>query len=260
MARAIIAGSGVLPGLLLQAGSAHVVRLSGVESDPLDAPDIPARFEQFGALFADLRAAGVEELAFAGALSRPAFDPSLMDAETMALMPRVAGAMAQGDDTLLRTIAAIFEEQGFRVVGALDLRPDLVAAEGPISGGASDAQLRDAARARSVLDALGPLDVGQGAVAAKGQVIGIETLQGTDAMLRFVGMSLPGSGGVLVKRPKPGQDLRMDTPVIGPATVMKAAEAGLTGIEIAAGSVLILDRDAVETACEASGIALWAAP
>ncbi len=259
MGRAIIAGAGALPGLLLQAGPAHIVRLAGVESDPQDAPDILARFERFGVLFADLRAAGVEELAFAGALSRPAFDPSLMDPETMALMPRVAGAMAQGDDALLRVIATIFEEQGFRVVGALDLRPDLAAA-GSISGEASEAQTRDAARARAVLDALGPLDVGQGAVAAKGQVIGIETLQGTDAMLRFVGMSLPGSGGVLVKRPKPGQDLRMDTPVIGPATVMKAAEAGLSGIEIAAETVLILDRGAVETACEASGIALWAAP
>ncbi|MGI3184011.1 LpxI family protein [Nioella aestuarii] len=259
MARAIIAGAGALPGLLLQAGPAHIVRLAGVENDPLDAPDIPARFERFGALFADLRAAGVKDLAFAGALSRPAFDPALMDPVTMALMPRVAGAMAQGDDALLRVIAEIFEEQGFRVIGALDLRPDLTAAQGPISGTPTDAQVRDAARARSVLDALGPLDVGQGAVAAKGQVIGIETLQGTDAMLRFVGVSLPGSGGVLVKRPKPGQDLRMDTPVIGPATVMKAAEAGLSGIEIAAGSVLVLDRDAVETACEASGISLWAA-
>lgn len=260
MARAIIAGSGRLPGLLLQAGPAHLVRLAGVDSDPLEAPVIEARFERLGTLFADLKAAGVAELAFAGALSRPAFDPALMDAETMALMPRVAGAMMQGDDALLRTVAEIFEEQGFKVLGALDLRPDLAAPEGPICGNPTDVQTRDAARARAVLEALGPLDVGQGAIAAKGQVIGIETLQGTDAMLRFVGVSLPGSGGVLVKRPKPGQDLRMDTPVIGPATIMKAAEAGLSGIEIGAGGVLILDREATLDACEAAGITLWAAP
>lgn len=260
MARAIIAGAGVLPGLLLQAGPAHIVRLDGVESDPLDAPDIAARFEQFGALFSALRDAGVEELAFAGALSRPAFDPSLMDPETMALMPRVAKAMGQGDDALLRTVAAIFEEAGFRVVGARDLRPDLLADAGPIHGAPSEMQKADAARARAVLDALGPLDVGQAAVAAKGQMIGIETLQGTDAMLRFVGASLPGSGGVLVKRPKPTQDLRMDTPAIGPTTVMRAAEAGLSGIEVAAGAVLILDQEGVAGACEASGVALWAAP
>lgn len=260
MAWAIIAGAGALPGLLLQAGPAHVVRLAGVASDPLDAPEIPARFERFGALFSDLRATGVTDVVFAGALSRPAFDPAVMDMETVALMPRVAAAIAQGDDALLRGIASIFEEQGFRVAGALDLRPDLAAKAGPICGTPTDAQTRDAARARDVLAALGPLDIGQGAVAAKGQVIGIETLQGTDAMLRFVGASMPGSGGVMAKRPKPGQDLRMDTPVIGPATIMKATEAGLSGIEIAAGSVLILDRDAVERACEASGLTLWSAP
>lgn len=259
MARAIIAGAGALPGLLLQSGPAHVVRMQGVESDPLDAPEIVARFEQFGPLFAALRDAGVQDVAFAGAIGRPAFDPSLMDPETMTLMPRVAAAMGQGDDALLRTVAAIFEEAGFRVVGALDLRPDLAMTEGAVFGTPGDAQRADAARARAVLDVLGPLDVGQAAVAAKGQVIGIETLQGTDAMLRFVGASLPASGGVLVKRPKPGQDLRMDTPAIGPATVMKAAEAGLSGVEIAAGSVLVLDQEGVIGACEASGLALWAA-
>lgn len=258
MARAIIAGAGVLPGLLLAAGPAHVVRLEGVASEPLDAPEIAARFERFGALFSDLRAAGVGQVVFAGALSRPQFDPALMDPETMALMPRIAAAIGQGDDTLLREIAAIFEEQGFAVTGAADLRPDLVAAPGPISGTLSEAQEVDAARARAVLEALGPLDMGQGAIAARGQVIGVETLQGTDAMLRFVAVTMPESGGVFVKRPKPGQDIRMDTPAIGPATVMKAAEAGLSGIEIAAHSVLILDREAVLDAAEATGLSLWA--
>lgn len=258
MARAIIAGSGALPGLLLAAGPAHVVRLCGVAADPQDAPEIAARFECLGALFADLRAAGVTHLVFAGALSRPELDPARMDAETMALLPRIAAAIGQGDDTLLREIAAIFEEQGFCVQGARDLRPDLVAEPGPISGAPDPAQEADAARARAVLEALGPLDIGQGAIAARGQVIGVETLQGTDAMLRFVAATAPGSGGVFVKRPKPGQDIRMDTPVIGPATVMKAAEAGLSGIEIAAGSVLILDRDATIGAAEAAGIGLWA--
>lgn len=260
MGRAIVAGSGVLPGLLLAAGAAHVVRLAGVESAALDAPDIPAEFERLGQLFDDLRAAGVSELAFAGGLSRPELDPSRMDPRTAALLPRLGAAMGQGDDTLLREIAAIFEDEGFCVLGALDLRPDLAAAAGAISGTPSEAQEADAARARAVLAALGPLDVGQAAVAARGQMIGIETLQGTDAMLRCVGASLPDSGGVLVKRPKPGQDLRMDTPAIGPATVMKAAEAGLSGIEIAAGSVLVLDRESTVTACEAAGLTLWAAP
>jgi len=257
-ARAIIAGRGVLPGLLLEAGPAFVVAFEGVAIEAEGTGIIPARFERLGALFDDLAAVGVTEICFAGAMTRPALDPAALDDVTMALMPRLMQAMAQGDDALLRDIAALFEERGVAVIGAHALRPDLLAEEGCLAGEALPEA--DVARARAVLDALGPLDVGQAAVAGRGQVLGIETLQGTDAMLDFVARTAPGSGGVLVKRPKPGQDLRFDMPAIGPDTVRGAAATGLKGIEIAAGGVLLLDRAAVVTACSETGVALWASP
>jgi DUF1009 family protein len=49
-------------------------------------------------------------------------------------------------------------------------------------------------------------------------------------------------------------------PAIGPETVRLAAGAGLSGIEIAAGGVLLLDRDAVLAACAETGLSLRAAP
>lgn len=256
-ARAIIAGDGALPGLLAAAGPSLVVRLDGMPGGTGGA-DIVARLEHLGGLFAALHRADVAEICFAGAMRRVGFDTGALDAETRALMPRLTAAMGQGDDALLRDIVAIFEGQGFAVLGAHDLRPDLVAPAGAIAGQARPDG--DAARARAVLAALGPLDVGQAAVAAAGQMLGIETLQGTDAMLRFVADSAPGSGGVLVKRAKPGQDLRVDMPVIGPETVALAARAGLSGIELQADHVLLLDPDAVRAACAAHGIALWAVP
>jgi DUF1009 family protein len=79
-------------------------------------------------------------------------------------------------------------------------------------------------------------------------------------MLRFVAETAPGSCGVLVKRAKAGQDLRVDMPAIGPDTVALAAAAGLSGIELQAGHVLLLDPEAVRAACASQGIALWAVP
>lgn len=257
-ARAVIAGQGVLPGLLLAAGPAHLVSFAGVPVTTQAEARIEARFERLGQLFDDLRAADVTEVCFAGAMTRPPLDPGQMDAETMALAPRLMQAMGKGDDALLRDVAAVFEERGFAVVGARDLRPDLVAEAGMLAGEALPEA--DVARARAVLEALGPLDVGQAAVAGRGQVLGIETLQGTDAMLRFVADTAPGTGGVVVKRPKPRQDLRLDMPAIGPDTVRLAAGAGLAGIEIAANAVLLLDRDAILAACAETGLALRAAP
>ncbi|MEM1302138.1 MAG: LpxI family protein, partial [Pseudomonadota bacterium] len=66
------------------------------------------------------------------------------------------------------------------------------------------------------------------------------------------------TGGILVKGPKPGQNLLVDMPTIGPATVEGAAQAGLRGIAIAAGSVLILDRAAVIQRANDLGLFVWA--
>ena len=79
-------------------------------------------------------------------------------------------------------------------------------------------------------------------------------------MLRFIAATEPDSFGVFVKRPKPGQDRRVDLPAVGPATVMRVAEAGLSGMELAAGGVLILGAEAVMEAADAAGVAIWTAP
>ena len=113
-----------------------------------------------------------------------------------------------------------------------------------------------------ILLALSPLDVGQGAVVAGGLCLGIETLQGTDALLRFVAETPEhlqrGAGGVLVKAPKRGQDLRVDMPAVGPDTVRNAARAGLDGIVVSAGKVVLIDRDATRAALEETGLFLFA--
>ena len=107
----------------------------------------------------------------------------------------------------------------------------------------------DAWRAWSILSALGELDVAQACVVAQGMCLGIETAQGTTAMLRFVaetrGVFPKNARGTLVKWSKPGQDLRIDMPAIGPDTVDQAASAGLSGICLEAGGVIVLDRDEV---------------
>ncbi|HET7448744.1 MAG TPA: LpxI family protein, partial [Methyloceanibacter sp.] len=107
-----------------------------------------------------------------------------------------------------------------------------------------------------VVSALGRLDIGQAAVVAKGHVLAVEAAEGTDAMLvRCAELRRSGRtgrhthAGVLVKATKPGQEERVDLPTIGPDTVRNAAAAGLAGIAVAAGRVLVAERAAaIETA------------
>ena len=258
---AILSGDGNLPVMLAKAHPQAVrVVFHGV-GHIMPPPLAEHRFEQLSSLFDDLRARGVTRVVLAGAMARPALDPSQLDPFMMQLAPRLMAAMQGGDDAILRLIIAVFEEQGFEVVGAHALLPGMTVPEGVFAGpNPSDAALADAARAADILLALSPLDVGQGAVVAAGLCLGIETLQGTDALLDFVARTPAplrrAGGGVLVKAPKRGQDLRVDMPVVGPDTVRNAQAAGLEGIVASAGKVLIVDQDATRAALEESGLFL----
>ena len=70
----------------------------------------------------------------------------------------------------------------------------------------------------------------------------------------------PRAGGILYKAPKPGQERRTDLPTIGPTTVLRAAEAGLAGLVIESGGVLVLDLPRVVALLDAADMFLWVRP
>jgi DUF1009 family protein len=267
---AIVAGRGELPRLIAEdcarRGTPYrVVVFDGVALDWLAGhPVVAASFEKPGRLFAALRAAGCRTVTFAGGIVRPKLRPLGFDLTMLRLAPRVVRGLAAGDDSTLRMVAGIFEAEGFAVRAPQEILTDLLAPAGVLTRAApTEADRRDAARAAAIVAALGAVDVGQGAVVAGGICLGLESIQGTDAMLDFVartgGPVRPKAAkGVLFKGPKPGQDRRMDLPAIGPGTVEAAARAGLAGVAVEAGGVMILDLAGTVAAADAAGLFLWA--
>lgn len=69
-----------------------------------------------------------------------------------------------------------------------------------------------------------------------------------------------GAGAVLYKAPKPNQNMQADMPLIGPDTAMQAAKAGLTGIIIPHGGVMVLDLALVVSILDAHDMFLWVHP
>ena len=57
-----------------------------------------------------------------------------------------------------------------------------------------------------------------------------------------------------MKVSKPNQDFRFDVPVIGPATIDTAAEAGVIAIVVEAGKTLLLGKDEIIANCDALGV------
>jgi hypothetical protein len=122
-------------------------------------------------------------------------------------------------------------------------------------------QQKDIASAAKIAAAIGSYDVGQGVVVCDGIVLAVEAQEGTDAMLRRVSelpMTVRGTPearrGVLVKRPKPIQERRIDLPTMGVRTIEGAAKAGLAGVAVEAGGALVVRRDEVIAAADRAGV------
>ena len=262
---AILACGGALPVRLAEVyPQAMQITLDGIPS-PLSGSAQSFQLEKFGAIFDAMRQAGVTHMVFAGDLTRPPLNPADFDATMMRIAPGLMQAVGKGDDALLRFVIGVFEAEGFQVVGAHDLLPDLTAPAGLHLGPEpTQGEEADIARGFEILEAIAPLDLGQGCAVAAGLCLGFETIQGTDANLRYIGTTPEplkrGQRGVYVKAPKRGQDLRIDMPAIGVRTIEGVARAGLAGLVVAQGQVVVLEPEAVKAAVEQSGIFLISRP
>ena len=258
----IVAGAGDIPERVIaacreQGRDPFVVGLAD-QADPASfsrPPDAWIRLGEAGKGISLLKSAGAEEVVLVGGVKRPPLRSLLPDAWTSRFLLRV-GRSYYRDSSVLGVIADALEAEGLRVVAPETFAASLAAeARAYTSLAPNQGQRSDIARGFEVARALGALDVGQAVVIQQGRVIGVEAAEGTDALIeRCAALLCPDEGGVLVKACKPGQDIRMDLPTVGPRTVAHAARAGLSGIAVAAGGALIVDREQVIRAADAAGI------
>jgi len=260
----ILAGGGTLPRRLAETAReagrpVFLVAFQG-QTDPATVADLPhvwVRLGEAGRAIAELKRAGATDLVMAGPVRRPSWSEIGLDWRGAQLVARI-GARALGDDGLLRAVAQELESEGFRLVGADDVIGGGLAPTGILGRHAPDEQaLADIARGVEVARALGQADVGQAVVVQQGLVLGVEAIEGTDALLaRVTDLRRAGPGGVLVKIAKPHQDRRVDLPTIGPATIDRAAEAGLRGVAVEAAGTIIVDLAVCVAAADRAGLFL----
>jgi hypothetical protein len=198
-----------------------------------------------------LREKAIERVILAGGVSRPGPMALLSIYSFFRNREELRRIVSGGDDRILRGVIRLLEENGFSVIGVDDAAPNLLANEG-ILGSIKEqsSSSADIDMALAFLRMISPYDIGQGVVVAQGRILAIEGPEGTDAMLDRVRIMqknrrviLEDNSAILVKAPKQGQDHRVDLPAIGPRTIKNAKSAGLAGIAIVAGEVVIVDRD-----------------
>ncbi len=269
----LIAGGGRLP---------EYVEEAAQESDTLGLvialdPFVPVqkfpkaerlRLGQFGKLVRRLKKADCTHICFSGIVKRPDFKRLKPDLKAMRHLPSTIRAAGQGDDSLMRHILELFEQEGFKIISPQEVCADLILGEGVIGTVTLNREHRDdALEACKIAAAIGELDIGQAAVVARGVTLAVEAQEGTDAMLtRLLNLPTELRGmpeqrvGVLAKMVKPNQDVRVDLPTLGPATVRHAAEAGLAGIVAEAGGAFVIEREEVVRLADEAGLFIAGLP
>jgi DUF1009 family protein len=245
-----------------------VVGISG-EADPRIGafPHRWVEWGEVGRLLAALKVNRAQDLVLVGRIGRrPDYHRLPLDRGGALSLQAILRIFEGGDNSVLLGAVKLFESRGFRIVGAHEIARELVAPVGRL-GRISPAprDLRDGDLAFTAAKAIGRLDIGQAAVGVGGRVIATEGAEGTDGMLERVAelrrsgrVAWQGSAGVLSKCAKPHQDLRVDMPTIGPDTVELAARAGLAGVVVEAGQVIIAEREETIRSANALGLFLVA--
>lgn len=271
----IVAGSGSLPFAVADRLAAKGQRpvIFGIRGY-CDASRIEAyphhwiALGQLGRLTGLLIRERCRDVIFLGGVVRPALSEIRMDLGTLLAIPKILSAFRGGDDHLLTGIGKLVEGYGLRMVGVHEVAPELTMPDGRVTRSHPDERsLADIAKGVDVLKAISPFDVGQGVIVIDGNVVCVEDIEGTDAMLARAARlrrdgrlrASPGRG-VLVKMPKVGQNLKFDMPTVGSITVEGARDAGLAGIAAVAGQTLFADPQEAIRAADKAGLFIFGMP
>ena len=259
----IIAARGPLPLKLAQAARSrgeepYIIRLNGqcdCHFEGFESVCLPVG--KVGSVISSLKHAECDRLALVGQFKRPAFADISLDKSAIALMSKL---ILTGDDAALRIVAAYFDEHGITVVSNAEYLPQQVLplvyrTQRPFTSGEGDA----AKHARTVLDSLGELDIGQSVVVQQKRVLAIEGAEGTNHMIaRTAGLidkSQPDT--VFVKMAKSGQDITLDMPVFGLETLSHLEKSGIKAVCLDGGRVMLADPlDIITAAANKAGIAV----
>jgi len=258
----ILAGSGDLPKEIIAHCKAEKIDHFAIyfkgqsEDERLD--DVPSKVLRLGQTqktVDTLKSENCTHIVFAGAIKRPSIFDLRPDLRTTKFFARL-GLGAVGDDRMLRAVRSELESDGFLILGAHDILQNVLTPRGVLTDVKPDARdMADIKTGWRVLDTLGKLDIGQSCIIQQGLVLGVEAVEGTDALIERSGdYKRKGGGGVLVKRSKPNQDMSLDVPTVGEITVDRLKEAGLRGMALEADGTQILYQSEVISHANAAGI------
>ncbi|MDA9702912.1 UDP-2,3-diacylglucosamine diphosphatase LpxI [Paracoccaceae bacterium] len=188
-------------------------------------------------------------------MERPEIDFSKVNYGSRILLSKVISILNKGDGEIFSAVTQMFASQSFTLIKIQDLLPELTLDSGTYgSAPIGEKELKEIKAGVKFFLNYAALDIGQSLIFQNGHCLGLETITGTDEMIRSIinfrerNNKRPKeilSGGILIKGSKPDQVLDIDTPVIGPNKIKLAKNAKLNGLVIESNKVILVNRDLI---------------
>ncbi len=230
---ALLGGNGLIPDYIIShyPNILHVTFGMGGSS----------KLGELGDVLSRLKDANIDTLCLIGSIERPSITSLWPSKATRALIKEYGFTMTGGDDALLKRLKVALIGEGFKIIGAQKLCPELLAGEGLLTQ-STQSMIPDGdevAHCLSLCKEYGRLDKGQSIIVVDGVMVASEDKEGTNALIK----RNKARNAILVKASKPEQDLDLDLPTIGYETVVNAHDNHIKSIIVEAGRTLLVKRD-----------------
>ena len=220
-----------------------IVDLSTKGNFKKDKNSFKASIGQFGKIINILKNNNCKKVLFAGKVKRPNFSKLRLDLKGIYYIPRIIKKSKLGDAAILKEIINILSKEKIKTISSIAFNNELALKSGIYTKThPNNMDNVDIIIAKKVLKKSGEYNYSQGAIIREQKLIAIEGKDGTHKMLLKCKRKKKGKNGVLVKFPKPKQDIRIDLPTIGLETIKQCRKVGLKGLVLKAKKNIFLDK------------------
>jgi len=255
----LIAGEGVFPFLVARGAKAAGRRVICAALAGSASPDLKQECDEFhfvgvarlGRWTRILKSAGCSDAIMVGrVLKTKMYDPWAL----FRYIPDITSARLwftrlrhdRSPNAILSAIADTLGNQGIRLIDSTTYTTDQLATAGVMtSRQPTESQWLDIKAGWDICQTISRLDIGQSIAILNKDVIAVEALEGTNAMIERAGTLCKLPGWTLIKVANKHQDMRMDVPTIGVTTLEKLRDARAGCIVLEPGKTVLLEKQKV---------------
>ena len=198
---------------------------------------------KFGKILELIHSKKCKKVLFAGNIVKPTISKLKLDLKGIYYIPRVVRAAKLGDAAILKELIKILAENKIEVIKLNTFNPELTLKRGCYTKTKpSKSDKNTINKGIRFLNKTNAYNHTQALVIKDNKVISFERKKGTKQMLKSIKRP-KDKKAILIKMPKPKQDLRADLPTVGIDTLKDCKEAGIKGIVIKANQNVFLNKD-----------------